>query len=168
MLVDSAFESIKYHASLAKIDKGAILSKLLAEDNTERKGRLSKLIGEINRISSRENEIRRVFTQLYEDRLNDVINENHFLSFRKQYDAELETLKTRKQELQDTLASAEISEKDMSRFMDIIDKYTDIQELDSAITHELIDRIYIGERVGESKKVEQDIRIVYKFIGEIA
>lgn len=59
----------------------------------------------------------------------------------------LEKLKTRKKELQDTLANAEISEKDTSKFMAMIEKYTDMQKLDSAIAHELIDHIYIGERV---------------------
>ena len=140
----------------------------MAEDNAARKGRLSKLKGEANKISIRENEISRVFTQLYEDRVNGVINESHFLSFREQYDAELEKLKAHKQELQDALTRAEISEKDMSRFIAMVEKYTDIQELDSAIVHELIDHIYIGKRVGEGKEVEQEIRIVYKFIGEIA
>ena len=167
ILINSVFEDIKYHASLAKIDKNAILSKLLMEDNVGRNSRLTKLEDKVNRISSRENEISRIFTQLYEDRVNGVITENHFLSFRKQYDSELEAIKTHKKELQGALASAEISEKDTSRFIAMIEKYTDIQELDSAIAHELIDRIYIGERVKEGKEIKQDIRIVYKFIGEI-
>lgn len=55
-----------------------------------------------------------------------------------------------------------------TRLIEMIEKYTDIRELDGAIVHELIDRIYIGERVIEGKNVRQEIRIVYKFIGEIA
>jgi len=43
-----------------------------------------------------------------------------------------------------------------------------MRELDSAIAHEWIEHIYIGERRVEGKDVKQDIRIVYKFIGEIA
>ena len=97
-----------------------------------------------------------------------VINESHFLSFRKQYDAELETLKAKKQELQDELASTEIGEKDTSRFLAIIGKYTDLKELDGAVAHELIDRIYIGKRIGAGKDLKQGIHIVYKFVGEVA
>ena len=167
-LVNAVLEDIKHHAALAGIDKDALLTKLIAEDSKARKGRLDKLSGEVDGISSRENEISRVFIQLYEDKVKGVINENHFMSFRQQYDAELETLKARKKGLQDTLASAEISEKDATRFMVMIEKYTEIQELDSAIVHELINRIYIGERVGVGRNVKQEIRIVYKFIGEVA
>ncbi|MCL1849567.1 MAG: DUF4368 domain-containing protein [Clostridiales bacterium] len=66
------------------------------------------------------------------------------------------------------MANAEISEKDTSRFLAMIGKYTDLQELDGAVAHELIDRIYIGKRVGAGKDLKQEIRIVYKFVGEVA
>ena len=168
VLVNAVSEDIKYHAKLAKFDKNAILSKLMSEDNVKRRSRLSGYQGEISKISNREVEIERVFKQLYEDKVNGTINDSRFLFLTKQYDEELETLKTRKKELQDLLAKEEISEKDTSRFMALIEKYVDMKELNSAIVHELIERIYIGKREMVGKEINQDVKIVYKFIGEIA
>jgi len=167
VLAGAVLEDIRYHAKLAETDKDAILAKLLDEDSAGRKDRMRKLADEIDRISSRESVISRVFTQLYEDRVNGVVNESHFISFRRQYDAELEAMRISKTELQDTMINLKVSENDTSRFIAIIEAYADMNEINSAIAHELIDRIFIGERRKEGREAKQEIRIAYKFVGEV-
>jgi len=170
ILVNAIHEDIKYHAELAKFNKDAILSKLLSEDNTGRQGRINGCRNEISKISSREIEIESVFKNLYEDKVKGTINDSRFIFLTQQYDEELETLINRKKELQDLLAKEEIGEKDTTRFMALIEKYVDMQELTSEVAHELIDRIYIGKREGSGsgKEATQEVKIVYKFVGEIA
>lgn len=54
----------------------------------------------------------------------------------------------------------------MGRFLKIVRKYTDIQELTPEILREFIDRIEIHERsVKYGKNATQQIDIYYNFVG---
>lgn len=150
------------------MDREAILAKLIAGDDADKKSRLQSSKKELDKLISRENEIDNVFHQLYEDKVKGVINDNRFITLSNQYESELEALKIRKLGLQDLLAKEAISESDTARFVSLIEKYADMTELNSAIAHELIDCICIGKRETVGKDVHQEIRIVYKFVGEIA
>jgi len=55
-------------------------------------------------------------------------------------------------------------EKDIDEFIRRIRKYVDIEELDRAMTLELIDHIKVGARDVE----EREIRIYYKLLGSFA
>ena len=46
-------------------------------------------------------------------------------------------------------------------------KYLDLQELDRETIDELIDHIEIGERTVIDGQKQQDIKIFYRFVGEV-
>ena len=49
----------------------------------------------------------------------------------------------------------------------IIRKYLDLQELDRAAIDELIDHIEIGERTIVDGRRRQDIKVFYRFVGQV-
>ena len=53
------------------------------------------------------------------------------------------------------------------KWASIIKKYLDLQELDRETIDELIDHIEIGERTVIDGKKQQDIKIFYRFVGEV-
>lgn len=166
-LVKAVLESIKQHIALAEIDKGAFAQKLMSEDGKNRRIRLDGFRKELDKISGREMEINGIFKHLYEDKTKGLMNDSRFVFLTGQYDSELETILKRKTELMDMLAQEEISDKGTARFMELIERHMDIQELDSAIAHELIDCIYIGKKE-KGRNAIQDITIHFKFVGNIA
>ena len=53
----------------------------------------------------------------------------------------------------------------ISRFMKIVKKYTDIQALDAVILRELVEKIVIHERTRIDGRKHQQIDIYYNFVG---
>lgn len=53
------------------------------------------------------------------------------------------------------------------KWASIIKKYLDLQELDRETVDELIDHIEIGERTVIDGQKQQDIKIFYRFVGEV-
>ena len=53
------------------------------------------------------------------------------------------------------------------KWASIIKKYLDLQELDRETVDELIDHIEIGERTIIDGQKQQDIKIFYRFVGEV-
>ena len=49
----------------------------------------------------------------------------------------------------------------------IIRKYLNLQELDRAIVDELIDYIEVGERTVVNGQRHQDIKVFYRFVGQV-
>ena len=49
----------------------------------------------------------------------------------------------------------------------IIRKYLNLQELDRAIVDELIDYIEVGERSVVNGQRHQDIKVFYRFVGQV-
>lgn len=53
------------------------------------------------------------------------------------------------------------------KWASIIKKYLDLQGLDRETVDELIDHIEIGERTVIDGQKQQDIKIFYRFVGEV-
>ena len=168
ILYDAILSDIKYHALSIQKNKEKIISKLMAEDIIKRDKQMAKLKNELKHITAREIEIDNVFSQLYEDKVQGVITNKRFIFLTEKFDNELEVIETKKQAIKDMLMKDEMDRKDMAHWINLIEKYTNIQDLSREILHELIECIYIGKKTYIDKEAHQDIRIVYKFVGEIA
>lgn len=51
--------------------------------------------------------------------------------------------------------------------MDVVRKYTDVQELDQELLNRLIDKIVVGNKVKNASGYMQKITIHYRFIGDL-
>lgn len=74
------------------------------------------------------------------------------------------------EQLDALLAEADKARQDMEdiqKWASIIKKYLDLQELDRETVDELIDHIEIGERTVIDGQKQQDIKIFYRFVGEV-
>ena len=65
------------------------------------------------------------------------------------------------------LQSAEKKLAAIQEWTAIIRKFSDLSVIDRAIVDELIDRIEIGERYYTEGQRKQDIKIFYRFVGQV-
>ena len=167
-LCDIVLDDIRYHAKLATVDKNKLLQKLSSDDLSKRDKQVKAWKAEVSKLTKRENEINDIIAKLYEDKVNGVLSEPRFLMLAQKYDGELLKIENRKREVKESLVKEEIGRKDTAHWVEIIRKYTDISELTKELVHDLIDVIYIGEKKYiDSKNATQDIRICYKFVGDL-
>lgn len=83
------------------------------------------------------------------------------------YDAEQTELEGRIKQLQEDLTEVKVSAIDAKRFIKIIKKYKNPQELTRDMVVELIDKIVVYEPAGKKPNREQRIDIYFNFIGQL-
>ena len=71
----------------------------------------------------------------------------------------------RKKEISTKLAASEANEKSVDDWLDMIQDYAQLEELDRATLVRLIQKIEIGEKREVDVHVERDINIYYNFVG---
>jgi GTPase Era involved in 16S rRNA processing len=86
----------------------------------------------------------------------------------KGYEEEQSGLKERRNHLTELITRAESAYENIDKFLPIIQKYTDITELDTYILNELIQKIVVYEKTDNPDgSKSQRVDIHYKFIGYV-
>lgn len=103
---------------------------------------------------------------LYEDYVAGLLPERQYRSLMVKYDEEQTELEKKIKRLQEETAEVKISSIDASRFVTLIKKYKNPQELTRDMVIELIDRIVVYEASGKKPDRKQQIDIYFNFIGQ--
>ena len=121
----------------------------------------TKIVKTENRIKTLDD----IIANLYEDNVTGKISDERFDSLAKKYEAEQTALKSEIVELKKALDLVNDEESNIREFLNVVNSYTEIEELTPEILNNFIDRIYIGEKYADGSAHKQEIRIIYKFIG---
>ena len=117
-------------------------------------------------MEKRIKELDKILNKLYEDRALERISEERYHSMSAGYEAEHKSLIKQRHTLEEAILKAEEVYCNVQSFMDLIRLYTAIQELNTKILNELIDRIIVYEKVtNPDGQKSQRVDIHYKFIG---
>ena len=104
--------------------------------------------------------------KLYESALNGLLPERQAQRMIQQYDEEQILLEKRIEELESLVQQDEIKEVDTSRFIALVKKYRDCEELTDTMLYAFIDRIEVHEATGgRTVYRQQNIDIHFNFIG---
>ena len=121
----------------------------------------TKIVKTENRIKTLDD----IIANLYEDNVTGKISDERFDLLAKKYEAEQTALKSEIVELKKALDLVNDEESNIREFLNVVNSYTEIEELTPEILNNFIDRIYIGEKYADGSAHKQEIRIIYKFIG---
>jgi DNA invertase Pin-like site-specific DNA recombinase len=118
-----------------------------------------------DKSKKRFSELDKIFKKLYEDRVLERISDQQFSNLTADFESEKAKLKEIITTYETAKSDFEKSKQDVTRFIKIVDKYTEITELNYEILHEFIDRVNIFETDKETKT--RKIEIIYNFIGAV-
>ena len=140
------------------------IAKKLGVDNISR---VRTAHAEIETIQMRLTELDRRFDMMYEDRLSGTISETKFREITKRWDTEQVELQRKLESLQKQVSDVRDVEEGTRQFADMLDRYTQVENLDTELLNRLIDKIIISDRTRENGEINQKITIQYKFVGAL-
>lgn len=120
---------------------------------------------ELKKADKRVAELEKILTKLYEDAALGKISEERYQSMAAAYEREQGVLKDQREALSAEIAQGEEVYQNVEYFLPLIQKYTDITELNAHILNELIEKIVVHEKqIDEDGIKSQQVDIYYKFI----
>ena len=108
-------------------------------------------------------ELDKLFTRLYEDNVSGKISDERFTQMSANYDSEQRHLKQTVSELKAFIEATEQKTADVSNFIQLVRKYTFINELTPEIMHELVEKIVVHAPNKSSGHREQRVEIYFRF-----
>lgn len=123
-------------------------------------------IKENQRIEKRLKEIKEIMIKLYEDKALNRIKEEMYEELLESYEKEKAEKVLKRNENNIFINESKIKEKEVKKFLECINKYEDLKELNEEILHQLINKIVVYEREIIDGKRIQKIEIEYNFIND--
>ncbi len=161
-------EDIRRNAQVAKLASEDYKNMLVSMKTEKKAKEIDRCKRELKKVDKRLGELEKILIKLYEDAALERISEERYQSMSSSYEREQEALKSQQEALSAEIAQGEEVYKNVERFLPLVQKYTDITELNAHILNELIEKIVVHEkRVEEDGIKSQEVDIYYKFIGYI-
>ena len=124
---------------------------------------------ELAQAQNRVQELEALFKRLYEDNVLERLSDEQFRTLSAEYMEEQSQLESQIPELENKIERMKESTTDVSRFLELAQKYTDITELTPEILRTFISKIVIHERAKKhDKNALQQIDIYFRYIGNLA
>ncbi|MBQ9720432.1 MAG: DUF4368 domain-containing protein [Oscillospiraceae bacterium] len=141
---------------------------IAAKEEKKKAADTDRLKRELKAAETRNTELSKILTKLYEDVALERISEERYQAMAQGYERKQALLKAKRDDLAQEIESSEETYENIEKFLPVIWKYTDIKQLDAHILNELIDKIVVHEkelRLDGFKSQRVDIH--YKFIGYV-
>jgi len=122
---------------------------------------------ELDKAQNRTIELDRIIKRIYEDNVAGRLTNERFDKLYSDYEAEQAGLKSKMDELSMLLKTEKENYSNITRFLGLVKKYTDVSELTAEIVRIFIDRIVVHKSNGLRKERTQQIDIYFNFIGHI-
>lgn len=166
-LTELVLSEIRAHAEALELDEAAMLDRLQAQRTAADAERLESVRQEIGKIRRRVYELEQMTAKLYEDKVCGSISAASFAVLLEKNEQERCQRTDRLDTLLAEVREYEQSAADIQSWAAVVRKHLHIRELDRKTVDELIDRIEVGEKTVIDGKNVRDIKIYYRFVGNI-
>lgn len=121
---------------------------------------------EIDEAKKRMAELDAKIQKLYDSAISGLLPERQAQRMIQQYDEEQLMLEKRVEELQGQIQEEEVEKIDTNRFIALVNKYRNCEELTDTMLYAFIDRVEVHEATGgRTVYRQQNIDIYFNFIG---
>lgn len=158
---------IQQYAKLAVEESDQLLSMLTDEENKQKQKEFKQAEKEYRTGEGRLTELEVLLQRLFEENVAGRLNDANYTAMFARYQKEQEQLIVRVQELKRKLLAMGENIGNCKKWIDLIAKYRDLQELDAPIINELCEKILIHEPEKINGRRTQKIEIYYRFVGNI-
>ena len=163
---DLYVEILKSAQGIAKqIESGELLKRIQTQKKSQKN--LVKLQQEKSKIQKRLGSLKKIIRKLYEDFAEDLLDSESYHEMLSEYTQEQKKLSARLSIIDVELNSQEDYEKSVEKLKSVLEEYLTIEELTETMVNQLIERIEIGHSQKVNGVKQQEITIVYRFVGKV-
>ena len=160
-------DDLRYTIRFAKDNKEEFLELLKRRSDAKTKRELNQSLKEVAEMESRMKELDKIIQSLYEDKVSGKLSEERYLKMNDNYEAEQAELKEKVEKLKSSIDHAKSKMDDISKFISLVDKYSDFEELTPEILRAFIDKVLIYEKQKVDGHYKHTIEIIYNFVGAV-
>ena len=122
---------------------------------------------ELEQAQARIHRLDDLIQRLYEDNVDGKISDDRFRIMTARYETEQKDLQNRVKELREAISAEQESNANVDRFLALVRKYTDVQELTAEIIRAFVEKVIVHQAEKIDGHRVQKVRIVWNCIGEI-
>lgn len=139
----------------------------IAQDEASRKAELTQKRKALSGAQKRMEDLDKIIQRLYEDSVLGKLSDLRFQKLSAQYETEQAEIQQLASSQEQEIENEARQIADVGRFLQLADRYSDLQELDASTVNELIDKIVIHspEKIGGKKHVT--IEVYFTYVGKI-
>lgn len=167
----SAIVLVSVQATLKEIqnDRERFIQRLSGIGEGQRRQRLQGAIKEREKVSKRLDQIPTLIQKAFEQNVSGKLPDDLYSEMVSGYQQERTELAAKHEELTAMIEQEEKDSAGLQQFLELVDRYTNVQELDRALLNNLIDKIevYLPETDPLTGQIKRRIKIYYRFVGYI-
>ncbi len=159
--------SIQQVTAFAK-EHEAEFVELVTKTNTQAAEReIKESKKEYEQATARMGKLDSFIQKLFEDNAEGKISDERFAKMTATYEAEQHDLQERVKVLETIIDEAKEKTANIESFLEIVHRYTAIQELDAEIIRTFIEKVYVYQNEKLWSRDTKKMKIVFNFIGDI-
>lgn len=158
---------IQYTIKFATENKETFMSILKEQAKAKSKRELESFIDGKEQAEKRIKALDKIIQNLYEDKVVGKISEERYMKMSDNYEAEQKALTERLNFLKAEIEKAKTQYDNINRFMAIVKRYSDFEEITPEILRAFVDKVIIHEKVKVNGHYVHTIEIIYNFVEAI-
>ena len=166
-LYECVLADIRKHADEALADNEEMCVRLARQLGKDKDRQHKAAEKEIRAKQARLSEVDGLFQSLYEDRNSGSITERNYKMMCRRYEDEQAQLEREIAELKARQEESSSDRSNIEQFSKLVKEYAGIEKLTAALLNTLIEKITVSEPKDADGEQIQEIKIYYKFIGNI-
>jgi len=168
-ILELVYDTIRRVANYAKMDKAAFeksIKELLATQQTDEVKAQQKRLAVCR---TRHDELEQILNKIYEDNALGRLPQNRYESLFQTYGQEQDSLTKEIAEIQSAEEKYEDDSGRAERFLKLVERYTDFEEITPVMIHEFVEKIVVHAKENQYvKSSTQKVEIYLNFIGALA
>ncbi len=166
-LYKRVLECVQRTLTYVRLFRDDFTQEMLMQDEASRKAELTQKRKALSGAQKRMEELDKIIQRLYEDSVLGKLSDARYMKLSAQYETEQTEIGQLAKALEQEIESEAGQVADVGRFLQLADRYSDLQELDAATVNELIEKIVIHspEKIGGKKHVT--IEVYFTYVGKI-
>ena len=160
-------ECIQGTLTYVRLFRDDFTQEMLAQDEASRKAELTQKRKALSGAQKRMEDLDRIIQRLYEDSVLGKLSDLRFQKLSAQYETEQAEIQQLAASLEREIENEAGQIADVGRFLQLADRYSDLQELDASTVNELIEKIVVHSPEKISGKKHVTIEVYFTYVGKI-